>query len=190
MKNSVMTIFIIIWSIWFISEILLNRLFRSGTGDKRNQDRGTLRIIWITIGVANSLGILAAIFIKIPISRIVIVPYIGLVLIIFGMIFRIISILSLGKLFTVDVTIRDNHKIKKNGVYRLIRHPSYLGSILSFIGFGISLNNWISLLIISILVTITMLNRIIVEERILTEQFGIEYLDYMKKTYRLVPWIY
>jgi protein-S-isoprenylcysteine O-methyltransferase Ste14 len=185
-----MTIFIIIWSIWFISEILLNRLFRSGRGDKIGQDRGTIRIIWITIGIANSLGIISAIFIRILISRFEIVPYIGLVLIIFGMILRFISILSLGKLFTVDVTIRNNHKIKKTGVYSIIRHPSYLGSILSFIGFGISLNNWISLLIISIMVTIAMLNRIKVEERILTEQFGNEYLDYMKKTYCLFPLIY
>jgi protein-S-isoprenylcysteine O-methyltransferase Ste14 len=184
------TIFIIIWSLWFISEILLNRLFRSGIGDKMGQDRGTIRIIWITIVVANSLGIISAVFIRILISRFVIVPYIGLVLIIFGMIFRFISILSLGKLFTVDVTIRNNHKLKKTGIYHIIRHPSYLGSILSFIGFGISLNNWISLLIISIMVTIAMLNRIKVEERMLTEQFGKEYLEYMKKTYCLFPWIY
>ena len=185
-----MTAFIIIWSLWFLSEILLNRLFRSSGDDKKDLDRGTMRIIWITIGVANSLGIICVFYVKLPISSIIIIPYLGLVLITFGILFRFYSILSLGKFFTVDVTIRKNHKVKKDGIYRFIRHPSYLGSILSFIGFGISLNNWISLIIISIMVTLAMLNRIRIEERLLQEQFGLEYSDYMKKTYRLFPWIY
>jgi protein-S-isoprenylcysteine O-methyltransferase Ste14 len=185
-----MTAFIIIWSIWFLSEIFLNRLFRSGENDKRDQDRGTMRIIWITIGIANSLGIIMALLVNLPISSHLILPYSGLLVIILGMIIRFYSIVSLGRLFTVDVTIRNNHKIKQDGVYRFIRHPSYLGSLVSFLGFGISLNNWISLLIITIMVTIAMLNRIRIEERLLLEQFGPEYSKYMKKTYRLIPWIY
>ena len=185
-----MTIFIIIWSIWFVSEVLLNRLLRSDDHDKKGQDKGSIRIIWITIGIANSLGIIFSIFFKIPISNLLIVPYFGLLLIIVGMILRFIAIWSLGRLFTVDVTIRDNHNIKKDGIYRIIRHPSYSGSLLSFIGFGVSLNNWISLLIISILITIAMLNRIKIEERLLKGQFGLDYLDYMKRTYRLIPWLY
>lgn len=185
-----MTIFIIIWSVWFLSEILINRLFRSNIHDKRNMDKGTIGIIWITIGVANSLGIISVYFVRSPISHFLLIPYLGLLMIIIGMIIRFISILTLGKLFTVDVTIRNNHKIKKDGLYRLIRHPSYTGSILSFIGFGFSLNNWISLLIISIPVTIVMLYRIKIEENLLIEQFGAEYQEYIKKTYRLIPWIY
>jgi len=185
-----MTVFTIIWSIWFLSEILLNRLFHSGKEDKKNLDKGTIRIIWITIGIANSLGILSSILKIFPISSYLLIQYFGLFLIVSGMIFRFISILSLGRFFTVDVTIRNNHKIKKDGVYRLIRHPSYTGSILSFIGFSFSLNNWISLLIISLPVIFAMLHRIKIEEKLLIDQFGIEYTDYMKKTFRLVPWLY
>jgi len=185
-----MMVFITIWSIWFLSEILLNRLFHSRKDDKKNLDKGTIRIIWITVGIANSLGIMSAIFILLPISNNLLIPYFGLVLIAGGMIFRFISILSLGRFFTVDVTIYNDHIIKKDGVYRLIRHPSYTGLILSFLGFGISLNNWISLLIICLPVISAMLYRIRIEEKLLIDQFGIEYIDYMKKTYRLVPWIY
>lgn len=185
-----MALFIIIWSIWFLSEVFLNRRFRSGKDDRREQDHGTMRIIWITIGIANSLGILFVFLAKWPISNNIVLPYIGLGLIIVGIAFRFFSILTLGRHFTVDVTIRANHQLKKDGIYRLIRHPSYLGSILSFIGFGISLNNLISLLIISFMVTAAMLHRIRIEERLLREQFGDEYADYMKRTYRLIPWIY
>jgi len=185
-----MLIFIIIWSLWFISEILLNRLLRSGNHDKKDQDKGTITIIWITIGFAISFGIIFSVFTHIPISNLLIIPCLGLVLIILGMILRFISVWSLGSLFTVDVTIRDHHKIKKDGVYRIIRHPSYSGSLLSFIGFGISLDNWISLIIIGVSVTIAMLYRIKIEERLLMDQFGSEYSDYMNGTYRLIPWIY
>lgn len=185
-----MTIFTIVWSVWFASEILLNRLFRSGEHDKKDLDRGTLRIVWITICLAISAGIFAVYFVRVPISNNIFIPYFGLVLIISGMIFRFVSILTLGRFFTVDVTIRKDHKIKKDGVYKIIRHPSYTGSILSFIGIGFSLNNWISLFVISIPVIIAMLYRIEVEENTLIKQFGIEYQDYMKTTYRLIPWIY
>jgi hypothetical protein len=91
-----MKIFIIIWSIWFTSEILLNRLFRSGNKDKKNLDQGTIRIIWTTIGICNSLGILSAIFIKFPISSNLLIAYLGLFLITTGMIFRFISISFAG----------------------------------------------------------------------------------------------
>jgi protein-S-isoprenylcysteine O-methyltransferase Ste14 len=185
-----MTIFIIIWSIWFLSEILLNRMCRSGTGKQKSMDRGTISIIWITVGFANTLGITAAIFTGLPIGISLLIPLIGLLIILAGMILRFIAILTLGKFFTVDVAIRKNHKIKQDGIYGLVRHPSYAGSILSFIGFGISLNNWLSLILVSIPVTIAMLYRMKIEERLLVEQFSSDYQDYMKRTYRLIPWIY
>jgi protein-S-isoprenylcysteine O-methyltransferase Ste14 len=185
-----MIVFIIIWSIWFLSEILLNRFLRSGKEADKNQDKGSIRIIWIVIGVANNLGILAAIFIRFPISGCIWVPYVGLLLIVLGMIFRFIAVLTLGRLFTVDVTIQENHKIKKDGIYRLIRHPSYTGSILSFLGFGLSLNNWISLTIIVVPVFCAFIYRIRIEEKLLTDRFGEAYATYMEKTYRLIPWLY
>jgi protein-S-isoprenylcysteine O-methyltransferase Ste14 len=185
-----MIIFYLLWTIWFVSEIVLNRLLRSGTYGKNDQDKGSTRIIWITIGIANTLGILSSVFLKAPLSHLSIIQYSGLLLIIAGLIIRFIAIFSLGRFFTVDVTILDHHKLKTDGLYRLIRHPSYLGSLISFLGFGISLNNWISLIIIFIPVTIAMLHRIKIEEQLLTKQFGTEYSDYIKKTFRLIPWIY
>ena len=103
---------------------------------------------------------------------------------------RFISVFTLGKMFTVDVTIRENHQIKTDGVYRYIRHPSYTGSLLSFTGLGLNWNNWLSLITLFVLITISFIYRIRVEEKLLTGQFGSKYLDYMKKTYRLLPWIY
>jgi protein-S-isoprenylcysteine O-methyltransferase Ste14 len=93
-------------------------------------------------------------------------------------------------MFTVDVTIRENHKIKKDGLYKILRHPAYSGMIISFIGFGLSLNNWISFLVVAIPITSVMILRIKAEEASLLKQFGNEYSDYIKTTYRLMPWVY
>lgn len=185
-----MWIFTIVWFAWFISEGLLNRLLRSGNKVDKGRDKGSITFIWITILTSIFLGFLAANLIRIPISHVAVIPYFGLILIIAGMIIRFIAISSLGKMFTVDVTIRENHKIKKDGMYSIVRHPSYSGSLLSFLGFGISMNNWISLFIIFIPVFIVFIYRINIEEKILIEKFETEYPEYMKKTWRLLPWIY
>jgi len=185
-----MILFIIIWSAWFLSEILLNLMLRSGESDKRNEDKGTLSVIWILIGTANCVGIMVTVNYYLPIVASPLIQYFGLFLIVAGMVIRFIAVWSLGKLFTVDVTIREGHKIKQDGLYHLMRHPSYSGSLLSFIGFGFSLNNWLSLIIISVLITIAFLYRIRIEEKLLKTQFGEDYSEYMKKTYRLIPWIY
>jgi protein-S-isoprenylcysteine O-methyltransferase Ste14 len=185
-----MILFFIIWIAWFASEILLNRLLKSGREDQKNKDKNTIHVIWGTAGIANTLGILSAIYIFLPIGYNLIIPYSGLFIIIAGMIIRFYAVWSLGKYFTVDVTIRKGHMVRKDGIYKFIRHPSYLGSIVSFLGFGISLNNWISLIIIFISATLAMIYRIKIEEKTLLEYFGDEYSEYMKKTYRLLPGVY
>ena len=185
-----MTIFIVIWSLWFFSELVLKKFRKSNRDDKNVQDKGTLRIIWISVGIGNTMGILFNISFHAPISKSLIIPYSGLSLIVFGMIFRFIAIWTLGRLFTVEVTIRNQHHIKKDGLYKFIRHPSYTGMLLSFIGFGLSLNNWISLIVIIIPVIGSILYRIQIEENLLVEHFADEYLSYIRKTKRLFPWIY
>ncbi len=185
-----MLIFWIIWTTWPTSEILLSILVRSGKKDKKGNDKGSLALIWIILIVAIFMAINIANNFKLPITNAPITNYVGLAIIVIGMIIRFFAIWSLGRLFTVDVTIRENHKIKKDGMYRNVRHPSYTGSLISFAGFGISLNNWLSLITITILVTAVFLYRIKVEEKLLTLQFGEDYIDYKKKTYYLIPWIY
>jgi protein-S-isoprenylcysteine O-methyltransferase Ste14 len=185
-----MNLSVIIWSVWFLSEILLSRFRRSGSRQRENQDKKTFRIIWASIFLSITAGVLSTIFVNLPISSNKIYPLAGLLIILLGMLFRFISILTLGRLFTVDISIRQGHKIIKGGVYKFIRHPSYAGSIVSFIGFGLSLNNWISIFVVSMPVTAALLYRIKIEEKLLTDQFGVEYTEYMKSTYRLFPWIY
>lgn len=185
-----MIIFYLVWILWGLSEVLLSKLLRPGTSDNYMYDKGSFLIIWITIIVANTLGVILTFFFHAPLGHSAFLPYAGLFIIVAGMMIRFTAIASLGKFFTVKVTIRKNHKIKTNGIYKHIRHPSYTGSILSFIGFGISLNNGLSLIVVVIPVTLAMIYRIRIEEQLLAGQFGMEYENYKKRTKRLIPFIW
>jgi protein-S-isoprenylcysteine O-methyltransferase Ste14 len=158
--------------------------------DKKNEDKSSLATIWITILMVIPLCVFIATFFKAHIFRNDNYEYIGLIVIGLGIIVRFVAIYSLGKFFTVDVTIRQDHHLKKDGFYSIVRHPSYSGSILSFVGFGISLNNWISLFVVTIAIFTAFMKRIRIEESVLQHQFGEEYTKYAKKTYRLIPWVY
>lgn len=185
-----MNVFIIVWAAWLIAEVTLNRLLRSKENGKNNYDKGSTKLIWRVIGIANLLAIASVYFVHLPISQHVVVPYIGLFMLVFGMLGRVYAIRMLGKMFTVDVNISANHRIVKSDIYKYIRHPAYLGAIISFVGFGVSLNNWLSLLIVAIAVPTVMIRRINIEEQALLEKFGDEYTEYKKSTYRLIPFIY
>lgn len=185
-----MRISIIIWSVWFASEILLNRLVRSSKQQATAKDAGTLQMMWRLIGIGITLGILATIYIPVFISTSNEVRLVGLTLIVAGMILRFSAIRSLGRYFTVDVAITRGHRIKTDGLYSIVRHPSYTAMLISFLGFGLSLNNMVSVIAIILPVAVSIIIRIRVEETALTEQFGEEYTQYCTKTKRLLPWIY
>lgn len=149
-----------------------------------------MSLIWGTIVISISIAVYISMAYYLPVAKFVAIRYIDLGLILLGLVLRLFIINSLGKFFTADVTIRKEHKLKTDGYYRFLRHPSYFGSLLSFIGFGLSPNNWLSLLIIFIAILAAFINRVKVEEKILTEHFGREYTDYKKTTTGLIPFIY
>jgi protein-S-isoprenylcysteine O-methyltransferase Ste14 len=176
--------------IWITSEIVLNRWLRSSQSDKTRADKQSLRIIWITIMIAMPLGHFLSVQTNWPISTSPVVPEMGLALIVAGMLFRFTAIYTLGRYFTVDVAIRTDHKIVKSGVYRYLRHPSYLGLLISFFGNALAFNSWMAVLVGFLPVLTVFLYRIKIEEELLISNFGQEYVDYKKGTWRLLPFIY
>lgn len=182
-------VFAITYTIWLLSEIILNRTLRSKSTDKQNADKNSLRIIWITVLLSNTLAMFISMNSHLPIALHPATPYVGLVIILLGILLRLAAVASLGRFFTVDVTIRADHKLKKDGLYKILRHPSYFASLLSFMGFGISTNNWLSLLIILVATIAVFSIRIRIEEKTLIAQFGQEYLDYKKSTWGMIPFL-
>lgn len=84
----------------------------------------------------------------------------------------------------------ESHKIIETGVYRMIRHPAYLGYLASLLGIGFILGNWVGLMALVVLPLLGILYRIHVEERVLLDHFGAAYEEYAKRTKRLLPGIW
>lgn len=114
----------------------------------------------------------------------------GSILIIIGLIVRVTSILTLKKQFTYTVTKIENHELIETGIYKNLRHPGYLGQMIIFLGISTCLSNWISILLMIIPVLLGYLHRINIEEKFMVEQMGQTYIDYQKRTKRLIPTIY
>lgn len=108
----------------------------------------------------------------------------------FGMVLRWTAILSLKERFTVKVTILKNHSLQTNGVYKWIRHPSYSGLLVYYVGLGLAMHNVLSLILLIVSVVPVLTYRIKIEEKFLSEHFGEAYQNYMARTYRLVPGLY
>lgn len=156
---------------------------------KTRMDQGSMILIWVMITFGFTAGFFLA---KHDSWKSVnsIITIFGLLSILIGIIIRWIAIVQLGKSFTVDVAITDKARLKTDGLFRRIRHPSYLGLLITIIGFSATMNSLISFFIFSIPVTLAVLYRIRVEEKVLFQEFGNNYTDYKSKTKKLIPRIY
>ena len=184
------TLYSIVWIIWVVSEVLLQIIRRSKKGSI-DKDSGSIRklnaIIYVSVGVGVFFAFTNIGIIKVQHS---IMYLAGIVIIIFGLIIRWMAIITLSKYFTVNVAILQDHALVQKGLYKHIRHPSYTGLLISFIGIGVGMRNWVSIIFILVPITYALINRIIIEESALSEAFGDEYKAYSKRTWRLFPGIY
>jgi protein-S-isoprenylcysteine O-methyltransferase len=114
----------------------------------------------------------------------------GVVLFAAGLVFRWWAIITLGRFFTMDVTIEKDHELVERGPFRLVRHPSYTGVLLAFVGYALTLRNWGAMLVILVPIFVAFVRRMKVEEEALSRALGDRYAGYMKRTKRLIPGIY
>ena len=116
--------------------------------------------------------------------------WIGIGVMLLGLILRHWSIISLGRNFRTTIELEKGQKVIDKGPYRYIRHPSYAGIILFFIGYGIVSKDWISLGIAVSLPTASLIYRIQIEEKALAQGMGSDYVAYQKRTKKLLPGIW
>ncbi|HJR72762.1 MAG TPA: isoprenylcysteine carboxylmethyltransferase family protein [Luteimonas sp.] len=184
-------LFIALCLVWLVSELWLGWRRRSGDA-ARTRDRGTLRMLLITIYACIALAVWLSYqgWTRFPPALRTGLFSIGIVLMIAGMLFRAWAVRALADYFTVDVTIRPDHQLIRKGPYRWLRHPSYTGALATFYGFALALGNVLSLLVIVLPVTAAFLRRIRIEEGVLADAFPEQYPAYARETKRLVPFIW
>ena len=96
----------------------------------------------------------------------------GLIVMWIGIAIRIWAVVVLGSAFRTTVEVDAGQQLVDRGPYRLVRHPSYTGILLIAVGYGLTLGNWLSSVILLVIPLGTMLRRIAVEEATLTEVIG------------------
>ena len=181
-------------AVWIISEVRTNILKRPGAS-ATVRDRSSHLVLMVSTVVSVAVGIMLKVLSAYlgGIGQITALSpylgYFGCMLMVFGMIIRWTAIATLKSQFTVDVAIVKDHQIVKRGLYRLIRHPAYLGTLLTFMGLGLAWENWMCLGIMIVLRATATFYRISVEEQLLVEHFGVAYTDYMSQTRKLIPGI-
>jgi len=156
-----------------------------------SEDRGSLRMLWVVILGSIGLAIASSILFRKADSELLVrlAPVAG-ALFVGGLVLRWYAIFYLGPLFTVNVAIASDHRVIDSGPYRYIRHPSYTGALLAFLGLGVSFGNWVSLLAVLIPTVLAFMQRIAIEEKVLRRALGESYVRYIARTKRLLPFVY
>lgn len=111
----------------------------------------------------------------------------GLLLAVIGIAIRQWAIALLGRFFTTDVRVHAGQTVVEAGPYRWVRHPSYTGMLITFMGIGLALGNWAALAALVALPTIGLVVRIRVEEGVLLDALGEPYRRFAAGRPRLVP---
>ena len=181
---------ILCW-VWVSSEMLLQLVTRTTRKSGKVSDRGSLPLLLLAIFVS--------IWVASWYSSAYPHPMLGgahwlkpaaLLLMVAGLVVRWTAIFTLGLSFSTNVAIHANQTLRRTGLFKWVRHPSYTRMVLSFTALGLFQRNWVSLAIVLVFPIAALLYRIHVEEMALTGAFGEDYVAYSRKTSCLFPGIY
>src|SRR5262249_50270583 len=114
------------------------------------------------------------------------IRWLGVVLSAAGGALRIWPVFVLGHRFSGLVAIQPNHELMTEGIYRIVRNPSYLGLLISTAGWALAFRSVVGLVLAAALIP-PLVARMRSEERLLTSQFGAAYEAYRARTPRLIP---
>ena len=176
---------------WIATEILVLLLTRTRHSTGNVRDRGSLHILWPVIFTSITVGSWYGgthphdIFAGARWSQ-----EVALALFLTGLLIRWTAIATLGRSFSANVAIHATQTVKKTGIFRFVRHPSYTGLVIIFAAIGLYTRNWVGCAIVFVPAVAALLYRIQVEEAALTDAFGQEYIDYSRATKRLIPGVF
>ncbi|WP_435152356.1 methyltransferase family protein [Haladaptatus sp. DFWS20] len=184
------SIFFATIAVWVVSNFLIG--LRHDSDSDGTQDRGSKRVLGGAIPAGIVLASLATEVVpaaQLPFPSFTF--WFGIATILFGVGVRRYAVWTLGRYFSTTVTVDSTDEVIDTGPYRLVRHPSYTGRLLSVVGLGMATGNWLSFAFVSLAGIVGYGYRISIEERALREELGDEYHEYAADTpYRLVPKIW
>ncbi len=184
-----------VWIFWavflfaFVPEFMLMARSRPAQGEKT--DQGSMQLIMLVGWIAFPAAFTVASW-----ARFVLLDGqkfwfgVGMAMLLGGSLLRRYCWRVLGKYFTGNVRVQADQRVIQEGIYKWVRHPSYTGGMLMYLGVGLGLTNWLSALILVAMGAATYAYRVRVEERALGTSLGSAYLDYMQRTTRFIPFVF
>ncbi|MHA2094567.1 MAG: methyltransferase family protein, partial [Candidatus Hodarchaeales archaeon] len=120
-------------------------------------------------------------------TRLDALSWIGLFVYLLAAIVVVMARVNLGKQGTGILVVREDHELITTGLYKLLRHPMYSGTLLGVIGFAFVTQSIFVSLITFVLYFWIFKERLKYEEKLLEETFGEKYQKYKESSYRLIP---
>lgn len=182
-------IYLTLFSLWITSEVFL-LVKRRATSGIVASDQGFTRQALVVFIVTNLGAVMCLALFRQAVFATDVTAVVGLALMVAGLLLRWWAVAHLGRFFTVNVAVASDHRVVDTGPYRLIRHPSYTGILLTCLGVGLCFGNLASLLVIVVPIVALALKRVRVEEAALASELGEDYRTYMSHTKRLIPGVY
>lgn len=137
------------WLVFFFVFVRESRVIRQAFPEASSvRDAGTFRMLLIGSPLAMLAGVAASFLPWLTMSFPVAAVVTGTTMLLVGGVLRRYCFNTLGRFFTGAVVVSTDQEIIQHGVYRLVRHPSYMAAFLMFTGMGIALGNWISVAIL------------------------------------------
>lgn len=173
---------------FFVLEYLCRQPGTASALAPSERDQGTTRLIIAAYGVAIDLPLLSR---RLPIGQLrVAVARAGVAAQVTGLALRGYSMRALGSSYTRTLRIEANHQaVVQTGPYRWIRHPGYLGSLLTWTGFALTSRNLPTVVLVSGLLGAAYRRRITAEEQMLRRELR-GYEHYAQRTSRLIPFVW
>lgn len=155
------------------------------------EDRSNRWIIWVAAVIGLLDGYLPALTDRMEFWTMdhEAIRWVGVTMFAIGGTLRLWPVFALGRRFSGLVAIQPGHTLLTTGLYRFIRHPSYLGLLLMVFGWGLAFRSGVGVLLAAMLVP-PLIARMNSEEALLKSEFGSEYEQYRSRTFRLIPGIY
>jgi protein-S-isoprenylcysteine O-methyltransferase Ste14 len=179
-------------AIWIAPEAARGLRWRGRNNGASVADRGSL---YVTVGLIELGGWLALACALLLSSATILwnreaLFGIGITLMLVGVALRSWAVRTLGRYFLPVVAVRADQRVVRDGPYRLIRHPTYSGALLTLLGFGLTLTNWAAVVALLGCASVGLAYRVRVEEQALLRMLGQPYREYVAQTTRFVPFLF
>jgi protein-S-isoprenylcysteine O-methyltransferase Ste14 len=175
--------------------IVVERLLRRGQSAKtlktQPQDRGSTLAIGISFGWGMLILVTAA-FLHGPLpgSLNSALRWIGIGMMLLGLLLRIWAARTLGEFYTRTLVVGTHQILVEKGPYRWLRHPGYFGDIVLWFGAGLASGNILIVAAIVVILLPAYSYRIHVEEIMLHQRFGTDFAQYTKHRKKIIPFLY